>query len=84
MDRPEDSVAEHRYHVVAIISERSRFADKARDLKKVYMTRFSVTHREGCVILGKMTPRKGTRHQLEEVGPDGHESPSTEVDLTVG
>lgn len=73
---------ERRYHVVAIISERSRFADKAKDVKKVYMTRFSVTHSEGCTILGKMTPRDGTRYLLEEVSPDGHESPSNDIDLT--
>jgi hypothetical protein len=61
------------YHVVAI-----RFrgeGDRMVDESKVYMTRTPEPHHAACVILAKMAPYKGTRHQLEPA-EDSSESPS--------
>lgn len=46
-----------KYHVV-VINETTG--------QKVYMTASSVTHKEGCVLLRKLTKYNWRRNQLEE------------------
>ena len=74
--RPRETVpaavakGERLYHVVTIVSAPGRFADAAKDVSKAYMTLTPVTHREGMTIIGKLTHRKDSRHQLEEATAD--------------
>lgn len=49
------------YHIVAVHERTGR---------KTYLTASPLAHDEACIMLGKMTPHKAVRLQVEEVGPN--------------
>jgi len=49
---------ERQYHIIAIV---------LRTGAKIYMTRYSMNHRECCTMMSKMSRSKYTRILLEEV-----------------